>query len=226
MTRKSKIIQINDSIATCVNSAEKPELAAGDFFSRTVDGHLVMNVLNQLAAQSYLQSGKECTQIFALSEYLSEALRQIGDRYNTLRQDAHLLRLHLQLLATLHRFELELKIMMETNDAHKIQKGSLYALSQCFFQSATPAYGGKWKMHVTLCNDINSPHTLRTIIEMQGVSHGQNLGLTSACHHVCNAVTRKLVNVVCEAKVTQDTIDHLRLIACIPVQVNTSSSPL
>ena len=65
--------------------------------STRLDAHLVMNVLNQMAAEDFHDRGVEDPALFALSGYLQEVFRQQTSPRSTLADGARLLETHLNL---------------------------------------------------------------------------------------------------------------------------------
>lgn len=66
-----------------------------------LDSHLVMNALNLMAARDFRERGEENALLFALSDYLQEALQHPMSSALTLGQECKLARTQLTLLAEL-----------------------------------------------------------------------------------------------------------------------------
>lgn len=119
-----------------------------------VDSHLVMNVLNLMAARDFKERGEENPLLFALSDYLQEALQRSAAATVSLRSELRLLNKHLQLLAELREKPAMADISSSPNAQDVLlPSGALTRVAAAFFSAAASRQSDLLQMQC----DISAP---------------------------------------------------------------------
>lgn len=163
-----------------------------------LDAHLVMNVLNQMAAEDFHDRGVEDPALFALSGYLQEVFRQQISPRSTLADGARLLETHLNLYSLVHDSKIELSISMNEKMADRPAEHRLFQLADCLLAAIQPKFGGRWRMHFALEVDGDVPSAMRIMVDLQamaGETQGidmpaAQLGLAGIEHADCPHITK------------------------------------
>ena len=146
-----------------------------------LDAHLVMNVLNQMAAEDFHDRGVEDPALFALSGYLQEVFRQQASPRSTLADGARLLETHLNLYSLVHGSKIELSILMNEKMADRPAEHRLFQLADCLLAATQPKFGGRWRMHFALEADGDVPSAMRILLDLQAMAgETQSIDLPAA----------------------------------------------
>lgn len=138
--------------------------------STRLDAHLVMNVLNQMAAEDFHDRGVEDPALFALSGYLQEVFRQQTNPRSTLVDGARLLETYLNLYSLVHGSKIELSILMNEEMAGRLADHRLFQFANCLLAATQPKFGGRWRMHFALEADGDLPSSMRILVDLQAMA--------------------------------------------------------
>ena len=138
--------------------------------SSRVDVHLVMNVLNQMAAEDFHDRGVEDPALFALSGYLQEVFRQQASPRSTLADGARLLETYLHLYSLVHGSKIELSIAMNEKTANRPADRCLFQLANCLLTAIRPKFGGRWRMHFALQTEDEPTSSMRILVDLQAMA--------------------------------------------------------
>lgn len=152
-----------------------------------IDAHLVMNVLNQMAANDFKLHGGEDPLLFALSDYLQEALRSQdfqGIFALPLSKEVKHLEVHAQLLAAVYRAELNLNAELKQDAILLLKPGFVARVVGCLLQSCQPQFGGTWNLRVVFERDPGSLGDLKSTFEFANSSPNHVLDMQVAKHRL------------------------------------------
>ena len=138
--------------------------------SSRVDAHLVMNVLNQMAAEDFHDRGVEDPALFALSSYLQEVFRQQASPRSTLADGARLLETYLHLYSLVHGSKIELSIAMNEKTANRPADRCLFQLANCLLTATRPKFGGRWRIHFALQAEGETARSLQILVDLQAMA--------------------------------------------------------
>lgn len=141
-----------------------------------VDAHLVMNVLNQMAAEDFHDRGVEDPALFALSGYLQEFFRQQASPRSTLADGVRLLETYLHLYSLVHGSKIEMSISMNEKTANRSTDRCLFQLANCLLTATRPKFGGRWRMHFTLQEEDQPASSMRIVVDLQAMA-GESQGI-------------------------------------------------
>lgn len=159
-----------------------------------IDAHLVMNVLNQMAARDFKQHGVEDPLLFALSDYLQEALRSQeyqGMSALPLSKEVRLLEVHAKLLAAVYRSELSLSIELNQDSVLILKPGFVARVVGCLLQSSLPQFAGSWHVQVNFDGDAGSFGDVKTTITFRNTAQNHTLDM---------AVAKRRLEKLCKAE--------------------------
>jgi len=134
------------------------------------DAHLVMNVLNQMAAEDFRTRGVEDPALFALSDYLQEVFRQQASSRTTLADEVRLVETYLNLYARVHGCKLDLNISMSGNLAGRPADRCLFQFANCVLGATRPKFGGQWQMRFAMEADSELETSMRVVVHVQAVA--------------------------------------------------------
>ncbi len=176
-----------------------------------VDSHLVMNVLNQLAAHDYSERGEENPLLFALSDYLRDVFLMLDHPLASLAHEARLMEAHATLVAQAMGVDLGFTASAFNADASYLQPGTLTAVAGAMLKAAKPAAGTRWQLALTSSADPARPGSRVAMVDLSGLSASCEINLESAQLQVqkLNLPPKQgepQQNIV----ITQDRHNHLR----------------
>lgn len=138
-----------------------------------IDAHLIMNVLNHLAARDFVEQRGEDAWLFSLSDYLQEALRQQRLQSLTLADDVRLVEPHLNLSALVRSAELDLTIELGRDLGNRLANRCLFELANCLLASMRPQFGGQWRMRIKLAEMPEAFTGFSLLVELESTDASQ-----------------------------------------------------
>lgn len=135
-----------------------------------VDTHLVLNVLNQMAAKNFLHRGEEDPALFALADYLQQALVQRTNA--TLGDDVRLFETHLKLSALMNIIKLDLHISGIVDLADRPSVPCLFEVISSLLAAVRPQLGSRWRTKFRLEQDRSFASGLRVLLDVVAMADG------------------------------------------------------
>lgn len=178
-----------------------------------VDSHLVMNVLNNLAAEDYTKRETENLLLFALSDYLREVFYRIDRPSLSLFDEIKSLRVHVNLLAEVSGWKVSYSINNTVeNTKLKVVPGCLVHIFNCLLNSFQSHPGASWALSVNISDERALPDQLIVKIDLQNLN---NLGWPELYHaeeQLINLTQTKIQSIRFESiKIMRESLDHLRM---------------
>lgn len=141
-----------------------------------LDSHLVMNALNQIAAADFLAHGLENPLLFALSDYLQEALPVSVQPSIKLARELRLLKAYVELCAKTANAEIDVHLQSSALEQTSVRTGVLAALAAALLRGMQPAQNGRWRLTLGLAPRSNLASAfLGGQLELRGLMQGQGI---------------------------------------------------
>lgn len=136
------------------------------------DSHLVLNVLNQIAADDFRSSGTDNPLLFALSGYLQEIFLQINCNDLSLSNEIKILRAYVSLLGVANRRHIDLNVVFRERSCINLPRGWVARIARCMSSAIRPHLAGDWHMQAVLGGDLCS-EAIAISVELKGLASHQ-----------------------------------------------------
>jgi len=143
-----------------------------------IDTHLIMNALNQIAARDIDQKRGENPLLFALSDYLREALTKLDSLHQSVKHDAQLMETHLLLYSNVAHIRIELEIINLPATSVLVSRGMLSKLAITMMKAIRSA-SNSWHMQVAFENIDHASKFLEFCIAIRSIGFVEKIDLST-----------------------------------------------